>query len=153
CLAPTTLSDVVERSLSLISSHIPPAVEVIKDIPQGLSLNMDGQRMQQVFLNLIENAVHAMENASGTIKISARVSPESDSVLISVEDTGKGISEPNIGRVFDPFFTTKEVGMGTGLGLSIVYGIVEKHGGSISVESLDGRGTRFNVHLPAETLC
>jgi two-component system, NtrC family, sensor kinase len=153
CVAPTPLSDVVDRSVSLISSHIPPGIEVVKDVPPGLSLNIDGQRMQQVFLNLIENAIHAMEKRPGKITISARL-PEGDNrILISVEDSGRGISGSHIGRVFDPFFTTKEVGMGTGLGLSIVYGIVEKHGGSISVESTEGQGTRFNIHLPSETLC
>ena len=153
CLAPTPLSDVVERAVSLMSSQLPPEIEVVREIPPGLSLDMDGQRMQQVFLNLIENAVHAMGNAPGQIRISAREADESDDILISVEDTGKGISDGLIGRVFDPFFTTKEVGMGTGLGLSVVYGIIEKHGGTISVESAEGRGARFNIHLPAKAAC
>jgi signal transduction histidine kinase len=94
-----------------------------------------------------------MENTSGNIRISASLAVGNDNLLISVEDAGKGIAEGDIGRVFDPFFTTKEVGKGTGLGLSVVYGILEKHGGSISVESKEGLGTRFNIHLPAETLC
>jgi two-component system, NtrC family, sensor kinase len=153
CLAPTALSDVVDRSINLISSQIPPGIEIKRDIPPGLSLNIDGQRMQQVFLNLIENAIDAMKGISGEIRILARSSPADNSILISVEDTGKGISEAHLGRVFDPFFTTKEVGMGTGLGLSVVYGIVRKHGGSITVESREGEGTRFNIRLPVETIC
>jgi signal transduction histidine kinase len=153
CLAPTALSDVVDRSINLISSQIPPGTEIKRDIPPGLSLNIDGQRMQQVFLNLIENAIHAMEGIPGEIRILARLSHADGTILISVEDTGKGIPEGHLGRVFDPFFTTKEVGMGTGLGLSVVYGIVRKHGGSISVESREGEGTRFNISLPVETIC
>lgn len=150
CLVPTSLLQVVERSVSLISSQVPPGVEVIRDIPPDLALNLDAQRMQQVFLNLIENAIQGIESPPGQIKITARAGPEHRSVLIMVEDTGKGIPENVIGRVFDPFFTTKEVGVGTGLGLSIVYGIIQKHGGSISVESKPGEGTRFTIRLPVE---
>lgn len=153
CLAPTSLADVVDRSISLISSHVPAGVRIIRDIPQGLTLSMDGQRMQQVFLNLIENAIHAMEDAAGEIKISAAVPEDGGDILISVADTGKGIADADIGRIFDPFFTTKDAATGTGLGLSVVYGILEKHGGSISVESTEGRGTCFTMHLPAETMC
>ncbi len=153
CLVPTSLLQVVERSVSLISSQIPPGVEVIKDIPADLSLNLDAQRMQQVFLNLIENAVHGIEAPPGQIKITARAGHDDHIVLIVVEDTGKGIPETFLGRVFDPFFTTKEVGVGTGLGLSIVYGIIQKHGGSVSVESRQGEGTRFIIRLPVEHVC
>jgi signal transduction histidine kinase len=153
CLVPTPLLQVVERSVSLISSQVPPGVEVIRDIPADLSLNLDAQRMQQVFLNLIENAIHGIEAPPGRIKITARAGPDHQRVLIMVEDTGKGIPENVIGRVFDPFFTTKEVGVGTGLGLSIVYGIIQKHGGSISVESKLGEGTRFTISLPVEHVC
>jgi signal transduction histidine kinase len=151
CLAPTSLADVVDRSVSLISSQIPPGVEIKSEIPIGLSLNIDAQRMQQVFLNLIENAIHAIENTPGEIRISAK--QQDNRIDISVADTGRGISEKHIGRVFDPFFTTKEVGMGTGLGLSVVYGIIRKHGGSITVESREGEGTIFHISFPAETVC
>lgn len=153
CLVPTPLSDVVDRSVSLISSQVPPGVEIVKDIPGGLSLNLDAQRMQQVFLNLIENAVHGIEQPPGQIRIKAGVNPDRTTIFIAVEDTGKGIPENLLGRIFDPFFSTKEVGAGTGLGLSIVYGIVQKHGGSISVESKPGEGTRFTINLPMDNVC
>ncbi|HOV86106.1 MAG TPA: ATP-binding protein [Syntrophobacteraceae bacterium] len=152
CLAPTSLPEVVERSIGLISSQIPPRIEVVADIPPDLSLSLDAQRMQQVFLNLIENAIQAME-PPGQIRITAGRVPEEGAVLISVADTGKGIPEGLLGRIFDPFFTTKEVGVGTGLGLSVVYGIIQKHGGTISVESKPGEGSRFIIRLPAETVC
>ena len=153
CLAPTPLSQVVERSASLISSHVPPGIELIREIPEDLRLNLDAQRMQQVFLNLIENAIHAIKSPPGQIKIRAESEPASKEVVITVEDTGSGIPARLQGRIFDPFFTTKEGGLGTGLGLSIVYGIIQKHQGSISLESQEGEGTRFTIRLPLDTAC
>lgn len=153
CLAPTPLSKVVERSINLISSQVPPGVQILRDIPEGLSMNLDPQRMQQVFLNLIENAVHAIKRPPGEIRISAKSEPDKGELVITVADTGLGIPEQDLGRVFDPFFTTKEVGLGTGLGLSIVYGIIQKHQGTISVESKEGEGTRFTIRLPLDTAC
>lgn len=152
CLAPVPLSRVVDRSVTLISSHIPPGIEILKDIPEELELNLDEQRMQQVFLNLVENAVHAME-PPGQIKISARRDCDGGHVIITVEDTGKGIPAADIGRIFDPFFTTKEVGVGTGLGLSIAFGIIQKHQGAITVESKENEGTCFTIHFPLGNKC
>jgi two-component system NtrC family sensor kinase len=147
-LAPTSLSDVIKRSVSLISSQVPPGVEITRDVPADLVLNLDGPRMQQVFLNLLMNAIHAIENPPGEIKITAMKDYDGRHAVVSVEDTGIGIAQKDIGRIFDPFFTTKEVGAGTGLGLSIAYGIIQKHQGSISVESHEGEGTRFLIRLP-----
>ncbi len=151
-LAPTPLIKVVDRAVKLISSQVPPGIEISLDIPDDLSLHLDAQRMQQVFLNLIENAIQAIE-PPGQISIKARVDPAQNQVLITTEDTGRGIPEAELGRVFDPFFTTKEVGLGTGLGLSIVFGIVQKHQGSISVDSKVEEGTRFTIRFPIETVC
>lgn len=147
-LIPVYLNDIVERSIRLISSQVPSGIEIQKEIPKDLILNIDIQRMQEVFLNLIMNAVQAIEGHAGLIKISARPDYESGMAVINVEDTGVGIPEKNFGMIFDPFFTTKEVGVGTGLGLSIVYGILQKHNGTISVESKVGEGARFIIHLP-----
>jgi len=152
CLAPTPLTQLVDRSVALMSSHIPPDIEIIKQIPPELVLNLDAQRMQQVFLNLIENAVHAI-TPPGQIKISAKQVEEKKEVVIVVQDTGSGIPQQDIGRVFDPFFTSKEVGVGTGLGLSIAYGIIQKHHGSISVQSEEGEGTQFIIRFPNEAVC
>ncbi len=150
-MVPTVLNEVVERSVKLVSSQVPPGIEILREVPQNLIVNIDAQRMQQVFLNLLMNAFHAIDDFSGQIRIAATVDPGRREAVVTVEDTGKGISEKDLGRVFDPFFTTKEVGMGTGLGLSIVYGIIQKHQGSISVESKEGEGTRFSIRLPYDT--
>jgi two-component system NtrC family sensor kinase len=94
------------------------------------------------------NALQAIENPPGHIRIGAELDGANQQAVITVEDSGVGISEKDLARIFDPFFTTKEVGMGTGLGLSIVYGIVQKHQGSITVESREQEGTRFIIRLP-----
>lgn len=152
CLAPTPLSEVVERSISLISSQLPPGVQIIRNVQENLSLDLDANRMQQVFLNLIENAIHAIE-PPGEVRISAYADTALQQVIITVEDTGSGISETDIGSIFDPFFTTKEVGFGTGLGLSIVFGIIQKHQGAIAVTSRENEGTQFIIRLPLGTMC
>ncbi|XXJ18722.1 sensor histidine kinase [Desulfovibrio caledoniensis] len=103
--------------------------------------------MQQVFLNLVNNAIDAMDPGGGDLDIITR--QEGDTVVAQVSDTGSGIPEANLSRIFDPFFTTKPVGKGTGLGLSIIYGIINKLGGTISVDSAVGRGTTFTISLPA----
>jgi two-component system NtrC family sensor kinase len=103
--------------------------------------------MQQVFLNLVNNAIDAMDPGGGDLDIITR--QEGDQVLALVSDTGSGIPEANLPRIFDPFFTTKPVGKGTGLGLSIIYGIINKLGGTISVDSAVGKGTTFTISLPA----
>jgi signal transduction histidine kinase len=147
-LVPVSLNEIVERSIRLVSSQVPSGIEIQKDIPKDLILNIDSQRMQEVFLNLIMNAVQAIDSSAGLIKISARPDYDFGIAIITVEDTGVGIPEKNFSMIFDPFFTTKEVGIGTGLGLSIVYGILQKHQGTISVESRVGEGARFIIHLP-----
>lgn len=102
-------------------------------------------QLNQVFMNLIVNAAHAIKE-SGVITI--RTGCQDDWVWVEVADTGIGIPPENMTRIFEPFFTTKEIGKGTGLGLSLSYNIVNKHGGRIDVSSEVGVGTRFTVHLP-----
>jgi signal transduction histidine kinase len=106
-------------------------------------------QINQVFLNLINNAAQAMGPGRGEIRITTRREGPSH-VAVEVADNGKGIPPEILPKIFDPFFTTKEVGKGTGLGLSIVYKIVEQHGGKISVDSTVGVGTRFTVVLPLQ---
>ncbi len=102
--------------------------------------------MQQVFMNLVNNSLDAIDSAGGNIEItSSRVD---NYVVIDVADNGPGIPEANLARIFDPFFTTKPVGKGTGLGLSICYGIITKMDGKISVNSAVGRGTTFHIQIP-----
>jgi signal transduction histidine kinase len=152
CLSSSKLRKVVIRSIELISSQVPPGVQILHDIPDDLCLNIDTQRMQQVFLNLIENSLHAIGNSGGQIRIDAKIISGQE-VVITVEDTGEGIAPDELARIFDPFYTTKEVGSGTGLGLSIVYGIIQKHNGLIEVESKKNEGTRFIIRLPLERVC
>ena len=102
--------------------------------------------LQQVMLNLINNANDAMENKGGTIDITSMI--EDNSMVIKVADTGPGIPAVNLSRIFDPFFTTKPVGKGTGLGLSICFGIINKMGGEMKVESKVGMGTTFYIKIP-----
>jgi two-component system NtrC family sensor kinase len=102
--------------------------------------------MQQVFLNLINNSIDAMEKRGGEIVVRTRL--QGNEVVVEVADTGPGIARANLGRIFDPFFTTKPVGKGTGLGLSICYGIVKKYGGEITVRSVPEVETAFSVKIP-----
>jgi two-component system, NtrC family, sensor kinase len=121
-------------------------------------INADHDLLQQVFINLYSNSLHAIR-PGGVIKIEAELTRRNlamDStgtknwLRILFEDNGVGISPEHIGRVFDPFFTTKDIGEGTGLGLSVSYGIIQEHGGEIHVESELGRFTRFIIFLPVE---
>jgi two-component system NtrC family sensor kinase len=147
-LKPTPLEDVVKRSIRLISSQVPPGIDLVEEVPGELILDLDAQRMQEVFLNLLMNATQAIKETPGEIRIAATAEPGLQEAVITVEDTGVGIPKEELDRVFDPFYTTKEVGVGTGLGLSIVYGIIEKHHGHIAVESKEGEGTRFIIRMP-----
>lgn len=150
-LKPIPLEDVVKRSIKLISSQVPPGIDIVDEVPWNLVINIDAQRMQEVFLNLLMNAIQAITEPPGQIRIAAYEDREAQQAVITVEDTGSGIPKEQLERIFDPFFSTKEVGVGTGLGLSIAYGIIEKHRGSISVESKEGEGTRFIIRLPLKT--
>jgi signal transduction histidine kinase len=105
-----------------------------------------GERLQQVFINIILNALDAMPGG-GELRIALALDGESEVVRIS--DTGTGIKPEHRSRIFDPFFTTKGVGKGTGLGLSISYAIVKEHDGRIDVQSEVGRGSTFTITLPA----
>jgi signal transduction histidine kinase len=108
----------------------------------------DPSQLQQVFVNVLINAVQAMEER-GTIAVSSRYDAFTGEVVLAFRDSGCGIPPAQIDRIFDPFFTTKESGQGTGLGLSIAYGIVSRHQGTIAVESATGAGTTFTIRLPA----
>jgi len=123
-------------------------VEIISNLSPDLpSVHISPSEMQQVFLNLINNAVDAIDSKKGgTITITTRL--DGDMIVADFEDTGSGIARANLQRIFDPFFTTKAVGKGTGLGLSICYGIVKKIGGEISVNSAVGKGTVFHIRVP-----
>jgi two-component system NtrC family sensor kinase len=144
------LNEIVEEVIGLTSqktryANVHIATELEPELPP---IQASPTEIQQVLLNLVNNAIDAIEEAEGTVTVSTRTA--GDDVVLEVRDTGKGIPEANLARIFDPFFTTKPVGQGTGLGLSICYGIVEKAGGSITVESEIEQGTTFTVSFPRE---
>jgi signal transduction histidine kinase len=112
-------------------------------------ITVDGNKIKQVLMNLLINASQAMPNG-GRITVTTRLINDGRHVSIAIADTGKGITRENIPKIFDPFFTTKGPEKGTGLGLSVSYGIVQQHGGHISVDSTPGRGTTFTVLLPTD---
>ncbi len=112
-------------------------------------ITSDPSQLQQVFLNLVTNAIDAHSGMSyGSIHLKTKAVKDKNQVQIQVTDTGCGIPQHTLDKIFDPFFTTKPVGKGTGLGLSICYGIIERLGGSIEVESQPGEGTSFYIYLP-----
>ena len=104
--------------------------------------------MQQVFLNLVNNAIDAMEKSGGTIQLTSKM--VENEIVVEVIDNGPGVAEANLSRIFDPFYTTKPVGKGTGLGLSICYGIIKKIGGDIEAHSVKGEGSTFTVRIPMD---
>ena len=126
-------------------------VEIVRrldgDVPD---VSGDADKLRQVLVNVIVNALHAMPDG-GALTVAASGEPGGAGARIVVSDTGAGIAQEDLGRIFDPFFTTKETGKGTGLGLSVSQGIVEQHDGTIRAESSPGTGTTFTIVLPAET--
>ncbi len=146
-MGPQDLKSTAESALRLTAYLARKAgVEVVADLPdQPVVVTYDAQQIEQVLINLIQNAIQAMPHG-GTLRVSLRQAGEA--VAIAVQDTGVGISPENLTRIFDPFFTTKPAGAGTGLGLSVSYGIVSHHKGHIDVESMVGRGTTFTILLP-----
>ena len=122
------------------------SVTVIKNFGEIPEITCAPSQINQVFLNLITNAVQAMPEERGTITLTTHT--DGIGVTVEVADDGAGIPPEVMDRIFDPFFTTKEIGKGTGLGLSISYKIIVEHGGKISVESEPGLGTKFTVWLP-----
>lgn len=146
--APVSLNDLLDKVIALIHNqptfhNIHIVLEYDPDLPAVL---IDPSQMQQVFINILLNASHAMQEG-GVLTIATFLAAENRMVGARIKDTGCGVPEEDLGRIFDPFFTTKQ--NGTGLGLSISYGIVENNGGTIEVKSRVGIGTIFTILLPA----
>ncbi len=125
-------------------------IRLLTDLdPQLPAIQSDPSQLQQVFLNLITNAVDAHEGKPyGSIRITTRYDADSNGIFLSIADTGNGIDPKQLDRIFDPFFTTKPVGKGTGLGLSICYSIIRQLKGNITVKSEPGEGSEFMIFLP-----
>jgi two-component system NtrC family sensor kinase len=136
----------IDSTLNIVSNEIKYCADVVREYGDVPDIQCLSSQINQVAMNLIINAAHAIGQGRGTITI--RTGTAGDRVWFSVTDTGCGIAPENLARIFDPFFTTKPVGKGTGLGLSVSYGIVKHHGGNIEVESEVGKGTTFRVLLP-----
>lgn len=136
----------IDSTLNIVNNEIKYKADVVKHYGALPEVQCLPSELNQVFMNLLVNAAHAITAERGTITISTGV--EGPNVWVEVADTGAGIAQENLKRIFDPFFTTKPVGKGTGLGLSLSYGIVQKHSGRMEVHSELGVGTRFRVTLP-----
>ncbi|MDW6005212.1 ATP-binding protein [Vibrio mangrovi] len=135
----------IDSTLNVVWNEIKFKAEVVREYGEIPHIECLPSQLNQVFLNLLVNAAQAIAEW-GTITI--RTAMDNDQVVISISDDGVGIDEKVIAQIFDPFFTTKPIGKGTGLGLSVTYGIIEKHGGRIEVDSTLGKGTTFTIHLP-----
>jgi two-component system NtrC family sensor kinase len=147
----TDLNQLLEKVVAEQEKHpkfenVDIVLQLDADLP---TIQADPLQLQQVLINLMNNAAEAMEvKGEGTLTIATRPASFGEGIEISVTDTGVGISEENKAKLFAPFFTTKPVGKGTGLGLAIVYGIVKMHRGQIQVQSEVGKGTAFAITLP-----
>ena len=151
--AVTDLNKILECTLSLLKHHVKfQNIKVEKNLyPLLPRVFSDVGQIQQVFLNIILNAIDAMQG-HGILTITTQMAAEPDYVTASIQDTGPGIKANVLHKIFDPFFTTKEQGKGTGLGLAIAYGIIKKHKGDILVETLENKGATFIIKLPTAEL-
>ncbi len=145
-----SLNEVIEKTLELGAhrmkvNNIDVVVDFAADLPKTMA---DFFQMQQVFINIVNNAEQAMVEMHRRGRLVVKTQKVGNMIQISFADNGPGIPEENMKRIFDPFFTTKEVGKGTGLGLSICYGLVEAHGGRIYAKSKLGEGATFVVEIP-----
>ncbi|MDY6950288.1 MAG: PAS domain S-box protein [Thermodesulfobacteriota bacterium] len=158
---PLQLKPVLKEALKLLRASLPTTIDIRYDIQSESAVMGDPTQMHQVLMNLCANAGYAMEAGGGILTVRlAEVELDADfaaghpeispgpHLCLSVSDTGHGMDPSTVKRIFEPYFTTKEKGKGTGLGLAVVHGIVQGHGGTITVESEPGQGTTFHVYLP-----
>jgi PAS domain S-box-containing protein len=150
-MRPHDFNRAVERTLFLLENQtLFHNIRIERNLAEALpSVICDIQQMNHLLMNIILNAAQAMDG-NGTLRLRTSLSPGGERVRLEVSDTGPGIAEDVLPRIFEPFFTTKEEGRGTGLGLSLVYGIVENHGGRISVNNRPRGGARFVIELPVK---
>ncbi|MBI5062039.1 MAG: response regulator [Desulfatitalea sp.] len=159
---PVDVNQVIKQVEKLLKRTIPKMIDIELHLTEPiLTVNADPVQLEQVLLNIGVNARDAMPDGGRLIIATANVTPDevfrkislregtADCVLLTITDTGHGMSEEVMEHLFEPFFTTKEVGLGTGLGLAMAYGIIKNHGGHISCQSAPGAGTTFQIHLPA----
>ncbi len=145
---PANLHQGLDSTLNIVWNELKYKCKVIKDYGDIPNIFCLISQLNQVFMNLLVNAGHAIEK-QGEIRIRTAMSGENQ-VLVEICDTGSGIPKENLNRIFEPFFTTKPVGKGTGLGLSLAYSIIQRHHGKIEVDSEAGKGTCFRITLPVD---
>ncbi|PIV80530.1 hypothetical protein COW53_09205 [bacterium CG17_big_fil_post_rev_8_21_14_2_50_64_8] len=143
---PHNINDGIEAMIKMVWNELKYHCEVERDFGEVPVIRCHPGQINQVIMNMLVNASHAMPEEGGSITVSTRTRGEE--IEISIADTGTGISPDIRNRIFDPFFTTKDVGKGTGLGLAISHGIIEDHGGRIELESELGQGSTFHIYLP-----
>ena len=161
---PLQIGHIVKEALKLLRASLPTTIEIRRNIePYTGIIEADPTQIHQVLMNLCTNAAHAMNNKGGMLEVGIRnVEVENEDigleypnvppgryVMLTIRDTGHGMSAGVVERIFDPYYTTKEKGEGTGLGLAVVHGIVKSHGGAITVYSEIGKGSTFNIYFPA----
>jgi signal transduction histidine kinase len=137
----------VTDGIKMLRASVPTTIKFVSRINPVPPINGDPGQLHQVLINLVTNAAQAIDDMPGTITLILDVK-DASRIRLTVSDTGAGMDEATKARIFEPFFTTKEVGKGTGLGLAVVHGIVSSHGGTITVQSVRGEGTRVEVLLP-----
>jgi nitrogen-specific signal transduction histidine kinase/CheY-like chemotaxis protein len=158
---PINLIPLIKETFKLLRGTLPSTIQMNVNIKTEKDTVMaDPSQVQQVLMNLATNAAYAMRDKGGTLTIEMSDATVTDDALpdsemqagtyvrLSVRDTGTGIKTDVLHRIFEPFFTTKEEGQGTGMGLAVVYGIVKSHGGGITLETQQGKGSTFSVFLP-----
>ena len=159
---PVNLADLLSESINLFRVSLPPEIKILSSIcTECQPINLDASQMQQVFMNLLTNASHAVDAKDGVIEVGLEQVDNNGKfsglhqelttkklIKFFVRDNGTGMKEEVKNRIFEPFYTTKTVGKGTGLGLSVVHGIVKAHKGIIEVDSEPGRGANFTIYLP-----
>jgi two-component system, NtrC family, sensor kinase len=138
----------IDSTLNIVANEVKYKADVVKEYGQIPDIECLPSQINQVILNLVVNAAHAIGAERGKITIRTGFEADAAQVWLEVADTGGGIAPEHLSRIFDPFFTTKAIGKGTGLGLSLAYGIVQKHHGRIDVDTEPGRGTTFRITLP-----
>ncbi len=161
-LKPVEINFIIKEVTKLLRSSLPSTISIKQNKKSNSLVLGDPTQLHQILMNLCTNAGHAMREKGGSLNIESRSVKLNESlindqielppglyVLLTISDTGHGIPTKDINRIFDPFFTTKERGEGTGMGLSVVHGIVQSYKGAINVYSEAGKGTTFNIYLPA----